>query len=67
MKTKKASNRGLSGFNRKLGFRPVKPELLKATAERRTKDGERSTVIERRAQTLRRLAAGHLLFDLAGR
>jgi hypothetical protein len=54
---------GAFWFYRKLGFRPVKPELLKLTlAEERkmTKDpGHRTSV-----RTLRKLASGHMLFEM---
>jgi hypothetical protein len=54
---------GAFWFYRKLGFRPVKPELLKLTRTEEAKvlknPGHRTS-----AATLRRLAAGHMLFDL---
>jgi hypothetical protein len=55
---------GAFWFYRKLGFRPVKPELLKATQAEERKMANDPTH-RTSAQTLRRLAAGHLLFDLA--
>jgi hypothetical protein len=54
---------GAFWFYRKLGFRPVRPDLMKSTLaeERRiAADPRRRTS----ARTLRRLAAGHLLFEL---
>src|SRR5438067_5378186 len=54
---------GAFWFYRKLGFRPIKPEVLKlALAEERklTKDPRYRTS----ARTLRRLAAGHMVFEL---
>lgn len=54
---------GAFWFYRKLGFWPVQPELMKQTmAEERklaTRKGYRTS-----ARTLRKLAAGHLVFDL---
>ena len=56
---------GAFWFYRKLGFRPVRPELLTATRLEEHKmlndPGHRTS-----ARTLRKLAAGHMLFDLAG-
>src|SRR6185369_853661 len=54
---------GAFWFYRKLGFRPVKPELLKLTR------AEEARVLKNpshrtSAATLRKLAAGHMLFDL---
>jgi hypothetical protein len=54
---------GAFWFYRKLGFRPVRPDLLESTLseERRiAADPRRRTS----ARTLRKLAAGHLLFEL---
>src|SRR6266404_4732915 len=55
---------GAFWFYRKLGFRPVRPDLMKLTLaeERRiaVDPGRRTS-----ARTLRRLAAGHLLFELS--
>jgi len=55
---------GAFWFYRKLGFRPVKPELLKLTEaeEARTAKNPRH---RSSAATLRELAAGHLLFSLS--
>jgi hypothetical protein len=54
---------GAFWFYRKLGFRPVKPDLLKLTRAEEAKvqknPGHRTS-----AATLRKLAAGHMLFDL---
>ena len=54
---------GAFWFYRKLGFRPVKPELLKLTRAEEARvlknPGHRTS-----AATLRKLAAGHMLFDL---
>ena len=56
---------GAFWFYRKLGFRPVKKELLKLTlAEERkmgSEPGHRTS-----ARALRKLASGHMLFDLRG-
>jgi hypothetical protein len=55
---------GAFWFYRKLGFRPVKPELLKLTEREEAKvagnSGYRTS-----AATLRKLAAGHMLFELS--
>ena len=54
---------GAFWFYRKLGFRPVRPELMKLTRseERRmTSDPRHRTS----ARTLRRLATGHLIFEI---
>ena len=54
---------GAFWFYRKLGFRPVRPELMKLTLseERRmSSDPRRRTS----ARTLRKLAAGHLIFEM---
>jgi len=56
---------GAFWFYRKLGFRPVQPELMKLTLseERRlSADPRRRTS----ARTLRKLAAGHMLFETPG-
>jgi hypothetical protein len=54
---------GAFWFYRKLGFRPVRPELMELTLseERKlaTNPGRRTS-----AQTLRKLAAGHMLFEM---
>jgi len=54
---------GAFWFYRKLGFRPVKPELLKRTGaeEAKVKNNPRHRTP---AATLRKLAAGHMLFSL---
>ena len=55
---------GAFWFYRKLGFRPVKPELLRLTEReegRVAKDPRHRTS----ADTLRKLAAGHMLFELS--
>ncbi len=54
---------GAFWFYRKLGFRPVKPELLKLTEaeEVKVKSHPRHRTT---AAMLRKLAAGHMLFDL---
>jgi hypothetical protein len=56
---------GAFWFYRKLGFRPVKPELMKLTEseERRVAENPRHRTS---ARILRKLAAGHMLFDLPG-
>lgn len=53
---------GAFWFYRKLGFRPVRPELMKLTLseERKLKADPRR---RSSGQTLRRLAAGHMLFE----
>jgi hypothetical protein len=57
---------GAFWFYRKLGFRPVKSELLKLTEREEAKvagnSGYRTS-----AATLRKLAAGHMLFELSSR
>jgi len=56
---------GAFWFYRKLGFRPVRPELMKLTLSEESKmgaDPRRRTS----ARTLRKLAAGHMLFELPG-
>ena len=55
---------GAFWFYRKLGFRPVRPELMKlmtAEEQRLARNPRRRTS----PRTLRKLAAGHMLFDLA--
>jgi hypothetical protein len=55
---------GAFWFYRKLGFRPVRPELMKLTLteeQRLAADPRRRTS----ARTLRKLAAGHMLFEMA--
>lgn len=54
---------GAFWFYRKLGFRPVKPELLKLTRAEEAKV-QRNPGHRTSAATLRKLAAGHMLFDL---
>jgi hypothetical protein len=57
---------GAFWFYRKLGFRPVRPELRRLTLSEERKlvaDPRRRTS----ARTLRKLAAGHMLFEMAGR
>jgi hypothetical protein len=54
---------GAFWFYRKLGFRPVRPDLLKSALSEERKisaDPRRRTS----ARTLRKLAAGHMLFEL---
>ena len=55
---------GAFWFYRKLGFRPVQPELLKLT---QTEEDKMTRVAGHRtsAAMLRKLASGHLLFELA--
>jgi hypothetical protein len=55
---------GAFWFYRKLGFRPVKPELLKLTKAEEVKTA-RNLTHRTSAATLRKLAAGHLLFSLS--
>jgi hypothetical protein len=54
---------GAFWFYRKLGFRPTRPDLVKLTL---SEEGRISADPHRRSspRTLRRLAAGHLLFEL---
>jgi hypothetical protein len=55
---------GAFWFYRKLGFRPVKPELMKLTlAEEKKMAASRD--YRSSAPKLRRLAAGHMIFELA--
>jgi hypothetical protein len=56
---------GAFWFYRKLGFRPVRPELMKLTQseERKMASDPRNRTS---ARTLRKLAAGHMLFELPG-
>jgi hypothetical protein len=55
---------GAFWFYRKLGFRPVRPDLMKVTQaeERRVSTDPRRRTS---ARTLRKLAAGHMLFELS--
>lgn len=54
---------GAFWFYRKLGFRAVKPELMKLTlAEEKKMESRRE--YRSSARTLRRLAAGHMIFEL---
>ncbi len=55
---------GAFWFYRKLGFRPVKPELLNLT-EREEARVAGSSDYRTSANTLRKLAAGHMLFELS--
>ena len=53
---------GAFWFYRKLGFRPVRPEILKLTqAEERKMTNDRQ--YRTSARTLRKLAAGHMLYE----
>jgi hypothetical protein len=54
---------GAFWFYRKLGFRPVKPELRKLT-EREEARVAKDSSYRTSAATLRKLAAGHMLFEL---
>jgi hypothetical protein len=55
---------GAFWFYRKLGFRPTRPDLLKmAVSEERRLSADPSRRTS--ARTLRRLAAGHMLFELS--
>jgi len=56
---------GAFWFYRKLGFRPVRQELMKLTLSEEQKIAARRDY-RTSARTLRRLAAGHLLFELEG-
>jgi hypothetical protein len=57
---------GAFWFYRKLGFRPVKPELLKLTvAEEQKMAADPSHRTSTR--TLRKLASGHMLFEMPGK
>ncbi|HEX3142721.1 MAG TPA: hypothetical protein VHQ64_02035 [Pyrinomonadaceae bacterium] len=55
---------GAFWFYRKLGFRPVKPELMKLT-EREEARAAKGSGYRTSAATLRKLAAGHMLFELS--
>src|SRR6266404_4613650 len=57
---------GAFWFYRKLGFRPVRPELMKLT---RSEERKLATDTRRRtsARMLRKLAAGHMLFETPNR
>ena len=55
---------GAFWFYRKLGFRPVKPELL-SLAEREEARVIKNLRYRTSAATLRKLAAGHMLFELS--
>jgi hypothetical protein len=55
---------GAFWFYRKLGFRPVKSELLKLTEAEEVK-AAKNLAHRTSAATLRKLAAGHLLFSLS--
>ena len=57
---------GAFWFYRKLGFRPVKPELLKMTLaeERKMATDPRHRTS---ARTLRKLASGHMLYEMPGK
>ena len=55
---------GAFWFYRKLGFRPVKRELMKLT-DREEKKVANNPGYRTSASTLRRLAAGHMLFELS--
>src|SRR6185312_12695215 len=54
---------GAFWFYRKLGFRPVRPELLRLTLAEEGKIGA-NTSYRTPARTLRKLAAGHMLFEM---
>ncbi len=55
---------GAFWFYRKLGFRPVKPELMKLTQREEAKLAKKSDY-RTSAAVLRKLAAGHMLFELS--
>jgi hypothetical protein len=57
---------GAFWFYRKLGFRPVKPELLKLTLAEEKKMATHSDH-RTSARTLRKLASGHMLFEMPGK
>src|SRR5205823_13688917 len=54
---------GAFWFYRKLGFRPVRPELMKLTLSEEQKIATKRDY-RTSARTLRRLAAGHMLFEM---
>lgn len=56
---------GAFWFYRKLGFRPVRPELMTLTESEERKMAEDSNY-RTSARTLRKLASGHMLFELPG-
>lgn len=53
---------GAYWFYRKLGFRPVRSDLMKSTQSEEEKSSSRANY-RTSARTLRRLAAGHMLFE----
>src|SRR2546423_6109514 len=55
---------GAFWFYRKLGFRPVRPELMRLTLSEEQKIATKRDY-RTSARTLRRLAAGHMLFELS--
>jgi hypothetical protein len=55
---------GAFWFYRKLGFHPVKHELMKLTEREETRVA-RNSAYRTSAAMLRKLAAGHMLFDLS--
>src|SRR5205807_3740915 len=55
---------GAFWFYRKLGFQPVRPELMKLTLSEEQKIATKRDY-RTSARTLRRLAAGHMLFELS--
>src|SRR6185369_7111397 len=55
---------GAFWFYRKLGFRPVKPELMRLTEREETRAGK-NPAYRTSAATLRTLAAGHMFFELS--
>src|SRR2546421_1426366 len=57
---------GAFWFYRQAGFRPVKPELMKLTLAEEKKMAT-SREYRSSARTLRRLAAGHMIFELSPR
>ena len=54
---------GAFWFYRKMGFRPVRPEIAKLSTEEERKIATR-TAYRTSAKTLRRMAATHMLFEL---
>ena len=54
---------GAFWFYRKLGFRPVRPELMKLTLSEEQKIATKRDY-RTSARTLRRLAAGHMMFEM---
>ena len=55
---------GAFWFYRKLGFRPGRADLLRAGRTRRKENCRRSEIPQHPARTLKRLAAGHVFYEV---